>query len=146
MVEFALLAPAFFLLFVGVLDFGRAGYYFVTVTGLTRTTARLATAYNNGNGFLGSDIIPMIRTQAQSEAISNVSTPAGCAAPSGPPTLSCQHPADGAVFVWATKCFACDPHTVIINMVYAFTPATPMIKALTGTVYINASSKMDLEY
>lgn len=146
MVEFALLAPAFFLLFLGVLDFGRAGYYYVTVSGLARTTARMSTAYNSGSGFLTSDIQTATQAQARSEAISGVSTPGGCAAPSGQPTLSCQHPVDGAAYYWITKCLNCSPRTVIVNVVYSFTPATPMIKALTGTVYINASSKMDLEY
>ena len=128
------------------MDFGRAGYYFVTISGLARTTARLATTYNTGNGFLASDIQTVTQAQVQSEAISTISTPGGCAAPSGPPTLSCQHPADGAAYYWITKCLTCSPRTVIVNIVYAFTPTTPLIKNLTGTVYINSSSKMDLEY
>ena len=146
MVEFALLAPTFFIMFLGVLDFGRAGYYYVTVSGLARTTARLATTYNTGNGFATSDIQTATQAQVQSEAIGSISTPAGCTAPSGQPTLSCQHPADGTAYYWISKCLSCTPRTVIVNVVYAFTPTTPVIKNLTGTVYINASSKMDLEY
>ena len=52
MVEFALLAPAFFLLLLGVLDFGRVGFYYVSMVDLARQTARYAAAYDQEIGRL----------------------------------------------------------------------------------------------
>jgi Flp pilus assembly protein TadG len=146
LIEFALMAPAFFLLFIGVLDFGRAGYYYVTTSALSRTTARMAAAFNDSNGFTASDIQTATLAQVKSEAISTISTPAGCAAPVGGPTLLCQLPPAGTAYLWVVRCVVCNPHYVTVNVVYAFTPTTPLISALTGTIYINSRSRMDMEY
>jgi hypothetical protein len=146
MVEFALMAPIFFLLFIGVLDFGRAGYYYATTSALARTTARMAAAFNDSAGFSASDIQTSTLAQVKSEAISTISTPAGCAAPSGAPTLLCQLPPQGQAYLWVVRCFNCNPRYVTVNIVYAFTPTTPIINAITGTIYINSRSRMDLEY
>jgi hypothetical protein len=146
MVEFALMAPIFFLLFVGVLDFGRAGYYYATASALARTTARMAAAFNDSGGFTATDIQTATLAQVKSEAITTISTPAGCTAPAGPPTQPCQLPPQGQAYMWVVRCFTCNPHYVTVNIVYAFTPTTPMINAITGTIYINSRSRMDLEY
>ncbi|TMC61304.1 MAG: pilus assembly protein [Chloroflexota bacterium] len=37
MVEFALLVPVFFMMLIGLLDFGRAGFYYVASTSLARS-------------------------------------------------------------------------------------------------------------
>jgi hypothetical protein len=146
MVEFALIAPVFFMLFVGVLDFGRAGYYYATTSALARTTARMAAAFNDSSGFTASDIQTATLAQVKSEAISTISTPGGCAAPSGAPTLLCQLPPQGQAYLWVVRCFVCNPHYVTVNIVYAFTPTTPIINTITGTIYIFSRSRMDLEY
>lgn len=146
MVEFALMAPIFFLLFIGVLDFGRAGYYYATTSALARTTARMAAAFNDSSGFTASDIQTATLTQVKSEAISTISTPAGCPAPVGAPTALCQLPPQGQAYLWVVRCFTCDPHYVTVNIVYAFTPTTPVINAITGTIYISSRSRMDMEY
>lgn len=146
MVEFALLAPAFFLLLFGVVDFGRSGYYFVTTDAIARNAARMGAAFNNGSGFLSSDIITAMTTQSQSADISSISTPAGCTAPPGGPTQSCQLPPDGQAYIWITRNVASTPHTVTVNVIYAFVPTTPMIRTITGRIYITAKSVMDMEY
>ena len=65
MVEFSLLAPVFFLLLVGVLDLGRAGFYFVVGSDLARQGARYASAWgNNGSGYTDPTVAGMIQQQA----------------------------------------------------------------------------------
>lgn len=150
MVEFALLAPAFFLLLIGVLDFGRAGLYYVATADLARQTARYAAAYNNGTGFTSAQIDAYIKKQANGTAIN---TPtlinAGiCAKPSGPPALACQQPGIGQAYYWVVKCVipTCNPENVTVAVIYAFEPTTPMINNITGVIYIYADSKMNKEF
>ena len=150
MVEFALLAPAFFLLLLGVLDFGRAGFYYVSTVDLARQTARYAAAYNNGIGFSSSQIGTYIKGQANAGAMNTptlIST-GSCARPNGPPSQSCQQPGVGQTYYWVVRCTVptCNPETVNVTVVYAFRPTTPMISTITGTIYLWADSVMIKEY
>ena len=150
MVEFALLAPAFFLLLLGVLDFGRVGFYYVSTADLARQTARYAAAYNNGTGFTSAQIDSYIKGQANATAMNtptliNAGT---CAKPNGPPALPCQQPGIGEAYYWVVKCVipTCNPETVTVAVIYAFQPTTPMINSITGTIYIYADSRMSKEF
>jgi Flp pilus assembly protein TadG len=150
MVEFALLAPAFFLLLLGVLDFGRVGFYYVASADLARQTARYATAYNNGTGFTSSQIDAYIKKQANATAMNTpvLMNTGTCAKPNGPPALACQQPGVGQVYYWVVKCVipTCNPETVTVAIIYAFQPTTPMISNITGTIYVYADSKMNKEF
>jgi Flp pilus assembly protein TadG len=150
MVEFALLAPAFFLLLLGVLDFGRVGFYYVAAADLARQTARYAAAYNTGTGYASGAIDSYMKTQANATTMQNptlIST-GSCARPNGPPGLACQQPGIGQTYYWVVKCNipTCNPETVTVTVVYAFQPTTPMISSITGTIYIWADSVMIKEY
>jgi Flp pilus assembly protein TadG len=150
MVEFALLAPAFFLLLLGILDFGRAGFYYVSVVDLARQTARYAAAYKDGAGFTSTQIGTYIQGQANATAMNTptlIST-GSCARPTAAPSLSCQQPAVGQTYYWVVKCIlpTCNPETVTVTVVYAFRPTTPMISSLTGTIYLYGDSVMNKEY
>jgi len=92
LVEFALLAPAFFFLLIGVLDFGRAGFYYVSIVDLAKQTARYGTAYNTGTGFTSANIDAYIKGQANATTINTpvLKNPATCARPVGPPGAACQ--------------------------------------------------------
>ena len=149
MVEFALLAPVFFMLLLGVLDFGRIGFYYVSLDGLARQTARYAAAYDNGVGFSSAEIDAYIKKQANATAMNTPTLITGaCTKPNGPPTQPCQRPGIGQAYYWVVKCVIpnCNPETVSIAVIYAFQPTTPMISAITGTIYIYADSKMNKEY
>jgi hypothetical protein len=150
MVEFALLAPAFFLLLVGVLDFGRAGFYYVATDDLARQTARYAAAYNNGTGFTAAQIDTYIDKQANGSAMNSPTfiNAGTCAKPNGPPSLACQKPGVGQAYYWVVKCIipSCNPETVTVAIIYAFEPTTPMVNSITGIIYIYADSKMNKEY
>jgi Flp pilus assembly protein TadG len=150
MVEFALLAPSFFLLLMGILDFGRVGFYYVSAIDLAKQTARYAAAYDNGSGFSSSEVSTYITTQAKATAMG---TPTYvdwnvCARPNGPPSLACQKPGTGQSYYWVKKCIAptCIPETVTVTVVYAFTPTTPLVSNVTGTIYLWADSVMIKEY
>ena len=150
MVEFALLAPVFFILLLGVLDFGRVGLYFVSTVDLARQTARYAAAYDNGTGFTSAQVTSYITTQANGSAMNSptlIST-GSCARPTAQPTLSCQQPGVGQAYYWVVKCVvpSCSPETVTVTVVYAFRPTTPMLSAITGTIYLYADSQMIKEY
>jgi Flp pilus assembly protein TadG len=150
MVEFALLAPAFFVLLVGVLDFGRVGFYYVSMVDLARQTARYAAAYNSGTGFTSGQIDTYIAGQANATTMGTPTliNTGSCARPNGPPSLACQKPGIGQTYYWVVKCTipTCNPETVTVTVVYAFKPTTPMINAITGTIYLWADSVMNKEY
>lgn len=150
MVEFALLAPMFFLLLLGVLDFGRAGLYYVSSADLARQTARYGAAYKDGAGFTSAQVDAYIKQQANATAMNTPAriNAATCARPTAAPSLACQKPADGQTNYWLVKCIipTCNPETVTVTVVYAFRPTTPMINAITGTIYIWADSIMIKEY
>ena len=150
MVEFALLAPVFFMLLLGVLDFGRVGLYFVSTVDLARQTARYAAAYNNGTGFTTAQVTAYITKQANGTAMNTPSliSTGVCARPTAQPTLACQQPAVGQAYFWVVKCVvpSCNPENITVTIVYAFRPTTPMLSALTGTIYLYADSQMIKEY
>jgi len=150
LVEFALLAPAFFFLLIGVLDFGRAGFYYVSIVDLAKQTARYGAAYNTGTGFTSANVDAYIKGQANATTINTpvLKNPATCARPVGPPGLACQLPGVGQSYYWVVKCIipTCNPETVTVTVVYAFRPTTPMISAITGTMYLWADSVMIKEY
>jgi Flp pilus assembly protein TadG len=149
MVEFALLAPVFFLILLGVLDLGRAGFYFVVGSNLAREGARWASVYNNGTGLSNAAVSGIVSQQANAEAIATFTMPGACGTttpPQPPGALSaCQTPAVGEM-----KFFIQDmggsPHYKKISTVYAFRPVTPMLSQITGTIYIVATSAMTVEY
>ena len=88
MVEFALLVPVFFIMLIGLLDFGRAGFYYVAASGLARNAARQGAAYaSQGTGFTDAQIVGMVSIQANAETIL-LTQPAGCGTITPPTTLT----------------------------------------------------------
>jgi Flp pilus assembly protein TadG len=150
LVEFALLAPVFFLLLLGILDFGRAGFFFVVGSNLARDGARYAGVYNNGAPGLSNATVTGLMTQeANAVGIATFTFPAACGTttpPQPPGALSaCQTPAVGEMKFFIQD-FAGSPHYKKVSTVYAFQPATPMLNQITGTIYMVATSAMTVEY
>lgn len=149
MVEFALIAPIFFMLLLGVLDLGRAGFFFVVGSDLARDGARDGAVYNNGTGLTNAQVATLIAQEANATGIGTFTAPAGCASttPPAPPgaLTACQTPAAGEM-----KFFIEDitgtPHYKKVSTIYAFRPMTPMLYTITGTIYIRATSTMTVEY
>ena len=153
MLEFALLAPIFFFLLVGILDLGRAGFYFVAGSQLARTGARYAAMYNTGTPFTNAQVATgFMQPLAKSYGINSLTLPAACgtATPPKPPTAlsACQTPTVGNMFIFIEDVPAAGsvPHYKKVSTVYSFRPVTPMLYQITGTIEIVATSAMDTEY
>ncbi len=152
MIEFSLLAPVFFLLLLGILDLGRAGFFFVVSSDLARDGARYAAMYNAGTGYSNAAVTAFIQQEAGATGIPNASfsMPAGACGtttPPKPPTAlsACQTPTPGSMYFFIEDVSG-SPHYKKVSTVYAFRPVTPMLSAITGTIYIVATSAMDTEY
>lgn len=151
MVEFALLAPIFFMLLLGVLDLGRAGFFFVAGSALARDGARYASVYNTGTGLSNGAVAGTIQVEAAAVGIANANfiMPAVCGTstpPQPPAALSpCQTPAPDNMYFFIEDVPG-TPHYKKVSTVYAFRPVTPMLNAITGTIYIVSTSAMAVEY
>jgi Flp pilus assembly protein TadG len=148
MVEFALLVPAFFMLLIGVLDFGRAGFYYVAASGLSRTAARSGAAYGaSGTGFTDAQIVGMLSQQANAETI-KITQPAVCGTSTPPsPLTSCYLPPSGQAYIFIDRSnFTTLPKFIKVSVIYRFDATTPMIRAIVGTIYVQATSSMETEF
>jgi hypothetical protein len=152
MIEFALLAPIFFMILLGVLDLGRAGFYFVVGSALARDGARFAAVYNNGTGYSNAAVAGMIQVEASADGLVkdvNFSIPAVCGTstpPQPPAALSaCQTPTPEHMYFFIEDVPG-TPHYKKVSTVYAFRPVTPMLNQITGTIYIVSTSAMTVEY
>ena len=150
MVEFALIAPVFFMLLLGVLDLGRAGFYFVVGSALARDGARDGAMYNTGTGYTDSYVLGAITTEAKATGINTITMPAGACGTSTPPAppsalSACQTPAVGEMKFFIEN-VAGSPHYKKVTTIYGFRPVTPMLYLITGTIYIEATSAMTVEY
>ena len=148
MVEFALLAPIFFLLVMGVFDLGRAGFYFVTVSDLARSAAREAVTYDTGQPLLDSQIVSDIGKPARSMAITSFIQPAACGTTTPPnPLTSCYQPPIGSAYIFIDRSgLTAFPKYLKVSIVYHFEPTTPMIRAIFQTYYVVGSSTMETEF
>jgi Flp pilus assembly protein TadG len=148
MVEFALLVPAFFMILIGVLDFGRAGFYYVAASGLSRTAARSGAAYGvSGTGFTDAQIVGMLSQQANAETI-KITQPAVCGTSTPPsPLTSCYLPPSGQAYIFIDRSnFTTLPKFIKVTVIYRFDATTPMIRAIVGTIYVQATSSMETEF
>lgn len=148
MVEFALLAPVFFLLLVGTLDFGRAGFYYVVSSELARTGARVGAAFDTGTGPTDASITTILQQQARSMTFSSLTQPAACGTSSPPnPLTSCYQPTTGNGFIFIDRSgFVSFPKYIKVSIVYHFEATTPMVRALMSTQYFVATATMETEY
>jgi Flp pilus assembly protein TadG len=149
MVEFALLVPVFFMILVGLLDFGRAGFYYVAASGLSRSAARYGAAYAdaNGQGFTDAQIVSMLTQQANAETI-RITQPAGCGTLTPPsPLTACYQPPSGQAYIFIDRSnFSTLPKFIKVSVVYRFDATTPMVRAIVGTIYVRATSSMETEF
>jgi Flp pilus assembly protein TadG len=147
-VEFALMAPFFFLLLVGGFDFGRAGFYYVTTADLARNGARMASAYDTGTGATDASITSLIKQQAKAITFADLTQPAACGTSTPPsPLTACYQPAVGSGFIFIDRSgFASFPKYVQVSVVYHFEATTPMVRALMSTNYFVGTATMETEY
>lgn len=147
LVEFAMVIPVFFLLVLGILDFGRIGLYFVAASDLARSGARYAADYNNGGGFTDAQVVAYVKQQADGLTLANMAqatcTPATPPNPITGATASCYKPAIGSTYIFIDRTVG---NQVTVSIVYTFEPTTPMVRAFFQTYYLEASATMQPEY
>ncbi len=145
LVEFALVTPLLTMLLFGIFDLGRAIYAYSTIANAARVGARVASVNQILSSPDCSEQKPVedpssphwsIETCAADSAISLGVQPGdvsvGYSAPSGT-TLSCT---GGALDV---GCIAS------VTVHYTFTPVTPVIGNLVGSVHMDSTSQMPIE-
>ncbi len=155
-VEFALLAPVFFLLVMGIMDFGRAIYFYNGIAHGAREAARYAIARDN---LAQNDIVA--RQQAQLDLFSMpvdpcsqvngdlcATPPASTATPNltyvsiSPPWDQRQTYQNNAAIPGETT-----NYPLTVTLTFYFQPATPIISQLVGNlITLQASSTMITEY
>ncbi len=155
-VEFALMAPMFFLLVLGIVDFGRAIYFYNGIAHGAREAARYAVARDN---LAQNDITA--RQQAQLDLFSMpvdscsqvngdlcATPPASSATPNmtyvavSPPWDQRQTYQNNAAVAGQTT-----NYPLTVTLTFYFQPATPLIAQLVGNaITLTASSTMMTEY
>lgn len=151
MTEFALVAPVLLLLTFGIMDFGRALYFYVTAGAAAREGARIAIRASNP---LPAD--SDVTTAVAAHLPGFVVTPAGCV--NGP--IPAGAPASGAAWIFITEpnpasslpaangpggqasapagaCNAVTPaignQYLQVTVVFAYAPVTPLVAQAVGT-------------
>jgi Flp pilus assembly protein TadG len=150
MLEFALIAPVFMMLMVGILDFGRVGLFYVSSSALAGIGARYGAAWNTGTPFTDCQIVTYVKGQADATMMANLSEPGGCTTPASPgnttppkPLTSSYEPPVGSTYIFIDRSSAT---YITVSIVYAFRPTTPMLSSITGTIYTVGTAAVYTEY
>ena len=134
LVEFALLLPVFVLLLMGILDFARAIYAYNAVGNAAREGTRTAIVNQNPN-----DISARAATQATGLGISTV--PVSCP-PAGTNGVCVQ-------FLTSDLSATCSPAGIgcvaQVIVKYTFTPITPIIGNIIGSIPVSSTSQQSIE-
>jgi Flp pilus assembly protein TadG len=143
--EFALVFPIFMLVMVGIFDVGRAVYAYNTVSNAARVGGRVASVNQIYNS-VGCDqtkpiqslsnpkwsVVACAAQSAVSLGIAPVNVVVSYASPPGK-VLSCSA---GALSV---GCLA------TVTVTYTYTPVTPIIGNLIGSITISSASQVEIE-
>jgi hypothetical protein len=131
MVEFAVLAPIFFLLLLGTIDLGRAVYTYNAISNAAREGARAAVQSKLGGGFTLT-VDPLC---------------AGVAAGGSCPTIPTV-PNTG--FIWygpGIGQVTGSPHPIQVKITFLFQPWIPVVRDASGNgVTFSAETTMETEY
>jgi hypothetical protein len=145
MVEFAVLAPIFFLLLLGTIDLGRAVYIYNAISNGAREGARAAVPYDNP---LPSNAAVVAAIQSKmaggfSLSLDPCLTPGPCATPTTPPD-----PNTG--FIWYSSGIGVvtgAPHPIVVKITFRFQPWIPVVRDASGNgVIMSAETTMETEY
>lgn len=141
--------PVFFLLLLGILDFGRIGLYYVAVSDLARSGARYAANYDTGRGFTDAEVVAYVQQQANGLGLANLTQQTSCPSPQPPDPItssssSCYKPAVASTYIFIDR--TTSSQYVTVSIVYTFEATTPMVRAFFQTYYLEASATMQPEY
>jgi Flp pilus assembly protein TadG len=145
MVEFAVLAPVFFLLLLGTIDLGRAVYIYNAISNAAREGARAAVPYDTPlptNATTVAAVQSKLGGGFSLAADPCLSTPP-CATPSTP-----SQPNTG--YIWYSTGIGVitgSPHAVSVKITFLFQPWVPVVRDAAGNgVTMSAQTTMETEY
>lgn len=127
LVEFALIAPAFVLLLVGLFDAGRAVYAYSTVNNAAHTAARLAIIDQNVG-----DVKTAAIEQAPGLKLTVADVTVTWLDANGAATLPCT----------TTPNVGCSAE---VRVRYSFTAATPLLGNLMGSIQLEGVARQPIE-
>jgi hypothetical protein len=141
LVEFALILPIFLLILFGLFDLGRAVYAWSTINNAAREAARELIVDQTFVVVGGQPVYTHARDKALQRSVAlAVVTDQVYIDFRNPETLetadSCEIPDPSAIRL---GCFA------VVEIEYTFTPATPVIGQLVGTLTLKGESRFSVE-
>jgi Flp pilus assembly protein TadG len=143
MVEFAVLAPIFFLLLLGTIDLGRAVYTYNAISNAAREGARAAVPYDSP---LPTNAAVVAAVQSKlGGGFTLIQDPClpGCPTPGTPTT-----PNTG--YIWYSTGIGTitgSPHPIAVKITFLFQPWVPVVRDATGNgVTFSAETTMETEY
>lgn len=145
MVEFAILAPIFFLLLLGTIDLGRAIYIYNSISDAAREGARAAVPYDSPLPTTNS-VVGAVQSKLGGGFNLTVDPCSG-----GPQTASCpatpQTPNTGLIWYSSGIGAVTGHHPVVVKITFLFQPWIPVVRDAAGNgVTISAESTMETEY
>jgi Flp pilus assembly protein TadG len=144
MVEFAVLAPIFFLLLLGTIDLGRAVYIYNTISDAAREGARAAIPYDNP---LPTNLQVVSAVQSKLGGGFTLTTDP-CSG--GPVTSNCPRtPTDpNTGYIWYSSGIGSTGRGLVtVKISFLFQPWIPVVRDAAGNgVVISAQSSMVTEY
>jgi Flp pilus assembly protein TadG len=145
MVEFAVLAPIFFLLLLGTIDLGRAVYTYNAISNAAREGARSAVPFDNPLP-TNASVIAAVQSKLGGGFTLNtdpcLASPP-CASPTTPTT-----PNTG--YIWYSGGIGQStgtPHAITVKITFLFQPWVPIVRDASGNgVTFSAETTMETEY
>jgi Flp pilus assembly protein TadG len=145
MVEFAVLAPIFFLLLLGTIDLGRAVYIYNSISDAAREGARAAVPYDSP---LPTTAIVVGSVQSKLGGGFSLSVdpcsgqPQTGSCPATPTT-----PNTGLIWYSSGIGQVTGHHPVVVKVTFLFQPWVPVVRDASGNgVTMSAESTMETEY
>ncbi len=153
MVEFAVLAPIFFLLLLGTIDLGRAIYTYNSIADAAREGTRTAVPYEcqNQTG-LSCPVVGAVTSKLGGgfslvvDPCVATRTPSNNACPT--PDTATSNPPSNTGYVWISPNVGQAGHVqVIVKITFEFQPWIPVVRDASGQgVALTAESTMVTEY
>jgi Flp pilus assembly protein TadG len=143
MVEFAVLAPVFFLLLLGTIDMGRAVYIYNAISNGAREGARAAVPYDSPLPTNAAVVAAIQSKMAGGFTLITDPCLPGCGSPSTPTTPNTGYIWYGPGIGQVTG----SPHPIVVKITFLFQPWVPVVRDAAGNgVTLTAQTTMETEY
>jgi Flp pilus assembly protein TadG len=144
MVEFAVLAPIFFLLLLGTIDLGRAVYTYNAISNAAREGARSAVPFDSPMP-TNASVVAAVQSKLGGGFTLNVDP---CLA--SPPCTPTTPTVPNSGYIWYSSGIGQstgNPHPITVKITFLFQPWIPVVRDATGNgVTFSAETTMETEY